>query len=184
MSLVVQCCVPSSAMLPRLSRKLRRSRSSNSQKAIASDTNFPYGRTMSGSDGQRLAEGLTATASIAAKIAPGGELQAEALEEGAGDGERPSHRCSVCSYIGRCPVNEPLSQKEFETAVKVWPTLFLSFFVSIFSFHRVCLLFSWAPSVRVFVTLLYSCIARKQSRSVSFLERCFVDGWIASLAGG
>lgn len=50
------------------------------------------------------------------------------MSRGPGDGEKATSggraktrrdSCSVCSYIGRCPVNEPLTQEEFESAVKV-----------------------------------------------------------------
>lgn len=55
-----------------------------------------------------------------AMAAGGGRVGGAGLRLGPGDGEeRRDKSCSVCSYIGRCPVNEPLTQMEFESAVKV-----------------------------------------------------------------
>ncbi|CAM9282159.1 unnamed protein product [Ectocarpus sp. 12 AP-2014] len=51
--------------------------------------------------------------------AGGGRDGGAGLSLGGGDGEeRRDKSCSVCSYIGRCPVKEPLTQMEFESAVK------------------------------------------------------------------
>ena len=49
----------------------------------------------------------------------GGDGDADALGRLASGKAEADNRCSVCSYIGRCPVKEPLSQAEFELAVKV-----------------------------------------------------------------
>lgn len=49
----------------------------------------------------------------------GGDGGAHAFGRLASGQAEADDRCSVCSYIGRCPVNKPLSQAEFESAVKV-----------------------------------------------------------------
>eukprot|EP00903_Cladosiphon_okamuranus_P018702 g17215.t1 len=48
----------------------------------------------------------------------GGDGGADTFGRLSSEQAEADNRCSVCSYIGRCPVNEPLSQAEFELAVK------------------------------------------------------------------
>ncbi|CAM9406827.1 unnamed protein product [Choristocarpus tenellus] len=48
-----------------------------------------------------------------------GPTVVEAGSVGQSNRDYASRTCGVCAYVGRCPANEPLTQAEFEAAVKV-----------------------------------------------------------------